>query len=340
MKNNAWKKFLKTSAAALLAAGIGALATGCKGKIQIVPDDPDDQTQTDGNKEDLNNQGNQQGNQNQQGGTTPTEPDYSGYSPLLQDVLKSDYYNDLIAKAQKGKLEYTGTAEGGENIIENIPYKFLESQGEDIYGIKNNDYFVGCYNYVNNENKNELYTRIEIDFGTDEKTQYYKIYLIKHEITDKELKDFTMLTEGKYYQANFFIQELDNQREAELVNEFCINTKAYSTLKNKLNNNQEILAQLNNNTVSDYLITDFEEDEENSCQYVNIQVISDAKNSSAVTDRVVLSAKLTLSEIRGLNIKNNIYNSESIILLDQQVSSPTPITYFKNNPINIKNFIK
>ena len=183
-KHSFGNRLLKGLASCVLAAGCLFSSAGCN--VYIVPDPPVDQTQEGGNKEDLNNGntgneqgGNNQGNQNQQGGntnqpTTPAEPDYSMYSQLLQDVLTSDYYNDLIARHKAAHLGYTGTAEGGANIIENIPYNFLESQGEDIAAIKNNDIGITCTNYVYNDNKNELFTRIDMRFGEDKKHNMIK----------------------------------------------------------------------------------------------------------------------------------------------------------------------
>ncbi len=342
-------KIVKSLATCALASGIALSAAGCH--IYIVPDPPVDQTENNTDLNNGNNQGNEQsgnnqGNQNEQGGntnqpTTPPEPDYSQYSQLLQDVLKSDYYNDLADKHFSNQLKLPGLADAGANLIENIPYTFLESQGEDIEAIKNNEIYTYCFNYVNNENKNELFTNIRMMFGEDKKTQYYKIYLIKHEITDKELEDFSMLTEEKYIQANFFIQELDNQREAELVNEFCINANAYEELLqqfNRIDNN--VIQNFNSQKINNFIIKDISKTGEYTfC--LDLDLIAGTSNPGPVSYGEISPITINIDELNSSSsYRNGIFNLKHGYFNIEELSSPTPITYFANYIVKQNNFIK
>ena len=229
-------KIVKGIATTALAAGLATAAAGCQ--IHIENDPPIDQTQEGGNKEDLNNQGNQQGNQNQQGGsttpTTPTKPDYSQYSQLLQDVLKSDYYNGLIAKYKAGQLD-PGTIKTGFNVLCSIPFNFLKNAGEDVEEIINNNIEVGRNTFVKTKNKNELYSYTFILKNQSSDDAYRTMYLLKYNISDEEYRDYVMLTNREYYQATFLFQEIDKTREPELVTKFDINEEDYKTLINNIN---------------------------------------------------------------------------------------------------------
>ena len=57
----------------------------------------------------------------------------SKYSQLLQNILKSNYYNNLISQAEKNNSLYSSAK------FDPHPYAFLEDEGFDIEAIENGD---------------------------------------------------------------------------------------------------------------------------------------------------------------------------------------------------------
>ncbi len=220
MKSGKWSKIARSVAGLTLAAGLVALIAGCQ--IHVKDDSSSDDQAQDGADSDIN--------QNK-----PNTPDYSEYSPLLQDVLKSDYYNGLIAKFEAGQLDH-GSLKAGFNVLHSIPFHFLKNAGEDVEEIINNNIQVGWNTFVKSKNKNELYSYSFILKNQSSDDAYRTMYLLKYHITDEEYNDYFMLSHGKYYQASFFFQEIDKTREAELVTKFNIDEEDYEELIQRINN--------------------------------------------------------------------------------------------------------
>lgn len=240
MKNTGKGKLIKRLAAVCLAAGMvlpmAFAAVGCEIIVKPDPNDPSKDFTVDIKPNNPSTPSTDPGEDKNPEPEQPTEPDYSMYSKTLQTVLTSDYYNDLIALMKTGhyKDPNKNYFDGGFNKAECIPYTFLKKQGENIQDILNDDIRVICSPYINDNDKNVLFNRVEITYDNDN-NDYIKQYLIKYKITDQELEDLKMLYQGKYYQAQMFVQELDNQRDAELVSEFSIYESTYKGLLAEFN---------------------------------------------------------------------------------------------------------
>lgn len=217
MKSGKWSKIARSVAGLTLAAGLAMLTAGCQ--IHVKDDSSSDQAQ-DGADSDINQ-------------SKPNTPDYSEYSPLLQDVLKSDYYNGIIAKDKEDQLEHGKFA--GFNILKPLPFKFLENSGENVKEIINNNIDVGGNTFVKNSNKNELYNYTFINRNESSDDAYRTMFLLKYHITDEEYNDYYTLSYGKYFQASFLFQEIDKTREPELVTKFNIDEEDYNTLIKNIN---------------------------------------------------------------------------------------------------------
>lgn len=153
---------------------------------------------------------------------TPTPEPTTEYSQILNDVLDSDYYDSLTDMYRGGASFQISKAH------EAIPYAFLSREGYDIQAIKDEEIDCDSVAYIKNDNTNTLYlsTRVETN-GAD---PYYTCYTLRYSLTDEEYDDLVMLHEGKYIQAPYFIQELDNQKTAHVESKASITVEAYDGL--------------------------------------------------------------------------------------------------------------
>ena len=340
MKSGKWAKIARSIAGLTLAAGFVALTAGCQGyDIYIVPKDPD-ASQTEPNK-DLTDP-------EQKDPATPNVPDYTKYSQLLQDVLKSDYYNGLIGELNqnlKDKIN-AGNFDADFNLFESIPYRFLESKGEDIKNIKMNNVRASTEQYVLDSDKNTLFNKINLTYQNDD-GNIMKQYLIKYHISDQEYDDLKMLFKGNYYQAAMFVQELDNQRDAELVNEFAIDENTYKGLLKIVNEARSIDETFNGkykNKIDSLIVTTIKPypDTYYSAYYLTYQIFTKGNNNN-------ISSRETFNCVvlhNGAIIDNGVYtakddtNIQVVELTD--ITQPIEITWFSmpTNTNKTKDFIK
>lgn len=198
----------------ILAMSIVLSIVGCE--ITGKPDTPDDSSTNSGGDQNNNNNNNEQDR---------NPIDVSGYSPLLQNVLLSEYYDNLI-----------GSVTNENNVLEGWefkphPYAFYESQGIDVAKIKSGETEAYTMTYVLNEEPNSLYmhTRVLVD------DYYYQNYLLKYSITDKELDDYHLMHTGYgvyhyYIQSVFMNNEISKTRSPEIISTSKVKKETFEKL--------------------------------------------------------------------------------------------------------------
>lgn len=156
-------------------------------------------------------------------GTTPGENN-GKYSQILEDVINSDYYNEIIDNFGSDGNLY------GSNLEAPIPYTFLEREGLDIDAIKNDELECESVAYIMNNDTSKLYlsTRAETAAG------YYTNYVLSYPLTEQEYDDLYMLHERKYIQSGFFIQELDAQKRATVESHVNVEKDTFSGLEHRI----------------------------------------------------------------------------------------------------------
>ena len=170
------------------------------------------------------------GNGGSSSATKPTEPEEK-YSQILKNIFESEYYDNLIARAQNdGSLYSTG-------YFEPHPYAFLEKQGHDISAIKNDNVEAETFSYVLDNEPNSLYMYTKVM----QNNSYWQTYLLKYEITDQEYKDYKVLHAGekgyKYFVQSVFINdEISRTRDAEIVGTSKVTPGVLESMSNILNN--------------------------------------------------------------------------------------------------------
>ncbi len=156
----------------------------------------------------------------------------SKYSKLLQDVLKSEEYNELIKYAHNTNPHILKTGE-----FDPHPYAFLESKGFDVAAIKKGKDLCHTISYTVQGEPNSLYIYTRVDCG-----DYYEIFLLKYELTDKEMHDYSLTHTGGgnvnvrfYIQAVFMNREIAKTREPEIVGTSKMSKESFEMLTESMN---------------------------------------------------------------------------------------------------------
>ncbi len=158
----------------------------------------------------------------------------SKYSELLTSVLNNEEYKSLIAEA-KANPELFESAK-----FDPHPYGFFEDEGYNVSAIKNGSMPCETMSYVLDDEPNNLYiaTRLLVN------DEYYATYLLKYELTKKEMADYQMLhgankTE-KYYTIAVFMNDVISQsKQATIIGESKIKKSAEERMEEHFKNNLE-----------------------------------------------------------------------------------------------------
>jgi len=335
VNNSAVKKVAKLTMAGVLSASI-LFSTAC-GLIN--------------NKNNNNvNNGNDNENTHQTGGNNVVveTPDgdkinISNFSQVLQTVLTDDYYKNLVNEG-KAKQSAGILACSKANKYQAIPYGFLEDEGYNIAAIKNDQ--IACETDVFVIN-NELYIACRVENKAS--TPYYTHYVIKYNLSEQELDDlnflFKELPDGANtyrtisFQAPLFIQELSNQKEAQVLSENHITKDAEKSAEQniqskKLSANGKLIdfSKFSNHISATYVK---EDPETNSSTFLFMNEDSQASpaivqgNVAILTSTAIFGSKL--QQINGVNVY--IYDFSPYILSDSVTefeNSITPATFYNS----------
>ncbi len=276
-----------------------------------------------------NDYGNQQGGNNQ-GSTKPSAPDYSMYSPLLQEVLNDPQRDALYRRYESGELgEVSNKFDWGFNLMEAIPYNYIASKDEEIAEIKNGTVGVDADLYIMENDESHIYSILDIVYKVNNGENYINQYLLKYRITEQELKDLTMLYSGDYYQGPIMFQCLAAKQQPEVIAEFSITEKAYESLLASLNKNQ-IVNETFGNVVSNFIITFFFKNVDDERDYdLHIKLFY-LNTKQSVSNGNIADMSLKVDHWAKPTYLNGVINWSSIhnLYIDEQVGSSTPITYF------------
>lgn len=242
------------------------------------------------------------------------EKDSKEYCPILQTVLTSDYYNNLIDSQQY--LHFNSPE------FNPAPFNFLEQRGHNMDSIKKGTLMCDTYIYFVDNNKSDLYMSVKTDNANGDITNY----VLKYNITNKEYEDLKMLYDGNYIQAPLFIQEMDNQKTPTVESCVSVTYKTYKMLLDEFNAS-EIKKAFN----SDNIDIDISKLNTNYELELNVRDkhIEDPINNSHQLRKY--SAILRASV--GLTYNNNVYNMLKLNIrsanFDEFYSTYQTINYFK-----------
>ena len=304
------------------------------GSYTITPN-PNDQDNTDS-----------QGSTNtpQGGQTTPKEPDYSKYSPLLQEVLNDSYYDDLWRRYESNELyEANNHYDPGTNLLEAIPYDFLTGKDEDIEGIKNGSVWVNSNLYtIQNEEKDYIYDRIQITYEVKDGENYMHQYLLQYQIAEQELKDLEMLYSGECFQGPVMFQRLASKQTPKVIAEFAITEKGNKNIIANCNNKYSFIAKtLNYNKIASGTVLSLTPITYRDKEGYDISLyLFRETNYDPISSCVLyqVNAKMVERESR-VTFNDGIMDLADLNALEPVLISSTPITYFHLD-FAFKNFKK
>lgn len=281
-------------------------------------------------------QNNQPGND--QGSTDkPTAPDYSMYSPLLQEVLINPAYDELYRKYEKGEISEGSTGDLGLNIFEAIPFNFLEENGEDVEGIKNGSVATSADLYSVNNDTSHIYSKLDITYILEDGEYYINQYLLKYRITEQELKDLKMLYSGRFYQGPIMFQCLAAKQQPEVISEFSITENGYKKIINVCNSTGQyatLAKLLNHDKISNFTLTSLNygtiRDEDS--YDITFNLINEGNSNGTVSQKILYKGSTSLVwSTSKMTYSNGILNLESFSGINSKILSSTPITYFQLN---------
>lgn len=217
------------------------------------------------------------------------EKDSKEYCPILQTVLTSDYYNNLIDSQQY--LHFNSPE------FNPAPFNFLEQRGHNMDSIKKGTLMCDTYIYFVDNNKSDLYMSVKTDNAAGDVTNY----VLKYSITNKEYDDLKMLYNGNYIQAPLFVQEMDNQKTPTIESCVSVTYKTYNMLYNNFNSTK--MKNIFNSDSIDIDIVKLNTNYELGVNARNNDIKDPVNNSQQLRK---YSAKLDPSA--GLTYKNDVFN--------------------------------
>ncbi len=232
----------------------------------------------------------------------------SKYSELLEGVINNAEYQTLIKNA-KANPELFESAQ-----FDPHPYGFFEDEGYDISAIKDGTMKCETTSYVLDEEPNNLYIATRLLVNDD----YYATYILKYELTKKEMSDYKMLhgTQGREftfsYQSAFINDAISRTKEVTIVGESKIKTNVIEMADERYKSKFEGACSI----LSNIYMLDLNS-EEKACRVV---VIPESISTHIAHDGgYVLEKEIrTLSKI---SHENGIFNNSPLVNIHMDISS-------------------
>lgn len=237
----------------------------------------------------------------------PSKPDKeeSKYSQILQTVLDSNYYNEMIDKSME---ENSAIFFSNPNFAP-IPYAFLQQNGFNVAAIRDRQLKCNTEMYFIGDDTNNLYMSVHVQ--NDEST--ITDYVLKYNITDKEYNDLQMLFEEDYIQAPLFIQELSNQKTASVQSKISLTKNAYDIAKEYFVD--DFFADLLNSSTTNFDIT-YLSANSNEIE-VNVRGVSQEENVS----KEMRLFEGVMKDSCYLTENNNIFNFDRTAYYTDEVNN-------------------
>ena len=114
-----------------------------------------------------------------------------------------------------------------------------------------------------------------------------------------------MLNQNEYIQSGFFIQELDNQREPEVLGEFSIYKETYDGLLYRLSKSKKIATALNDREIASFTIKSYTMDDENN-YYLDCLIFGKDKSTKSYYTTRVTNLNTMIYDVAGIKFNDNI----------------------------------
>jgi len=248
------------------------------------------------------------------------------YSEVLQYVLNNKEYNNLIKEAKDTNKSYDDI-KTMLHRFEETPYGFYEDQGYNVQALKNDQLESTTVVYTKADEPNSLYVNTNIEsIGA---TPYLTQYVLKYNLSDKEMEEFVWLHQNKYIQAQFMVDAISQTREPEILSECKITVSSQNNLLNSLRQYELTKSLLNNINLGSVSILSFDVEAGTCALMINSDRNFATMVNSGYQNVITISERTTAVEttIDGAYVGPSSYKAY-YLHEDLNTSEPTSITFF------------
>lgn len=171
---------------------------------------------------------NNNGTSNNNGGATTGDDKEESIIDKLSNItitIETDPYYRGLAQKNTDNYQYI------TNDILPVPYKFLREHGHNVDAYLDGALNAFASSYIFDNDHNHIYVSVKAENVSGNRYgNYYTNYVLKYPLTDQEYEDYITLSKSGCIQSLFFIQELDNQKTPEIVNEINIAVSSYNDM--------------------------------------------------------------------------------------------------------------
>ena len=178
------------------------------------------------------------GSSNNNGGATTGDDKEESIIDKLSNItitIETDPYYRGLAQKNTDNYQYI------TNDILPVPYKFLREHGHNVDAYLDGTLNAFASSYIFDNDHNHIYVSVKAENVSNSiYGNYYTNYVLKYPLTDQEYEDYITLSKSGCIQSLFFIQELDNQKTPEIVNEINIAVYSYNEMINEYSQSPNI----------------------------------------------------------------------------------------------------
>ena len=176
--------------------------------------------------------------------TKPEEDKLSKYSPLVREMLTNEEYVSLLSLAENGRLSYSSAH------FDPHPYAFLEDQGHDVENIKAGKIECNTQAFTKVEDPNALYIATYVENAGG----YYTEYMLKFNLTEKEMQDYKNFHNEKFIQSVFLNDWISSNKSAVIVSKMNVDIETHNGLAETLSLDKNVMGSLGLNKKDLFLI--------------------------------------------------------------------------------------
>lgn len=166
--------------------------------------------------------------------TDPEKDKLSSYSSLIQGMLTDQDYRILLSNADNNPILLTSA------YFDPHPYAFLEDQSHNVEKIKEGLLECNTQAFTKEEDPNALYiaTYVENEGG------YYSEYMLKFNLTEKEMEDYKTFHNKHFVQAVFLNDWISANKTVTIVSKMNVDIETHNGLAKTLVVNDKVLQNL------------------------------------------------------------------------------------------------
>lgn len=192
--------------------------------------------------------------------TENQQPDLSEYSELLQYVLTDSYYTSVISKFASGAINKDSA------YFDPHPYAFLEDEGFDVNAIRTGHLKCSSRAFVKENEPNTLYMYTMVE--TKASTPYFTEYMLKYELTEKEMTDYNMMHDNNYLQAAFMNDAVSELKTPTIISQAKCAVDSHESILTHIKDKTALTNIFSNRNATQLVMINFSEQTHEMKAYV------------------------------------------------------------------------